>query len=118
MRKLFWQAAAVVVIAALAGRVALAMTATDTVPASHAGQIVTAITPNTLKPAACNAITLTNLVVASGSTTTGTAANDLILGRNGNNTLGATLPLNGSDCCVGSAGHTNTYNTSCTVHTP
>ena len=59
--------------------VAVVATAANTVPASNVGSSSTAITANTLKPAACNGITLTNLVIGNN----GTAANDLVLGSAG-----------------------------------
>jgi hypothetical protein len=99
----------------LAGCAATAMTAQSTVPASHAGTITQAITPNDLKPSVCAGITVTNLVTGSG-TVAGTSANDLILGSAGNDTLGAKDTTQGSDCCVGGGG-TNTYRNGCTAHT-
>jgi Ca2+-binding RTX toxin-like protein len=77
--------------------IAVVATAANTVPASNVGSSSTAITANTLKPAACNGITLTNLVIG----TNGTAGNDLLLGSAGvDNMNGA----NGNDCILGGGG--------------
>jgi Ca2+-binding RTX toxin-like protein len=68
------------------------------VPASNIGSSSTAITANTLKPAACNGITLTNLVIGNN----GTAGNDLVLGSAGvDNMNGA----GGNDCVIGGGGN-------------
>ena len=77
--------------------IAVVATAANTVPASNVGSSSTAITANTLKPAACNGITLTNLVIGS----TGTAGNDLLLGSAGVDTMNGG---NGNDCILGGGG--------------
>ncbi len=87
-----------VLVVAVASSAAYVFTAGNTVPATNVGQQQFAITPNALKPAACAAINLTNLVVG----TAGTAANDLILGPS----TGSTLNGNGgTDCIVGGGGN-------------
>ena len=77
--------------------IAVAATAANTVPASNVGSSSAAITANTLKPAACNGITLTNLVIGS----TGTNGNDLVLGSAGADTMNGG---NGNDCILGGGG--------------
>ena len=80
--------------------IAVVATAANTVPASNVGSSSTAITANTLKPAACSGITLTNLVIGNN----GTAGNDLLLGSAGvDNMNGA----NGNDCILGGGGNDN-----------
>jgi len=78
--------------------VAVVATAANTVPASNLGSSSQAITANTLKPAACNGITLTNLVIGN----TGTTGNDLLLGSAGANTMNGG---NGNDCILGGGGN-------------
>jgi Ca2+-binding RTX toxin-like protein len=86
-----------VLVAAVGATAVLTLTASNTVPATNVGRQQLGIDANALKPAACAALNLTNLVVG----TNGTAANDLILGPaaasnfNGNG---------GADCMVGGAG--------------
>jgi Ca2+-binding RTX toxin-like protein len=77
--------------------VAVVATAANTVPASNVGSSSTAITANTLKPAACNGITLTNLVIGNN----GTNAAELILGSAGADTMNGG---NGDDCILGGGG--------------
>ena len=77
--------------------IAVVATAANTVPASNVGSSSAAITANTLKPAACNGITLTNLVIGS----TGTNGNDLVLGSAGADTMNGG---NGNDCILGGGG--------------
>jgi Ca2+-binding RTX toxin-like protein len=78
--------------------VAVVATAANTVPASNLGSASQPITANTLKPAACNGITLTNLVIGNN----GTAGNDLVLGSAAvDNMNGA----NGNDCILGGGGN-------------
>jgi Ca2+-binding RTX toxin-like protein len=77
--------------------IAVVATAANTVPASNVGSSSTAITANTLKPAACNGITLTNLVIG----TNGTAGNDLLLGSAGVDNMNGG---NGNDCILGGGG--------------
>jgi hypothetical protein len=93
-----------------------AATASDTVPASHAGVNRQPVTPDALKPAACAAITVSHLSVGAG-VVPGTPANDLILGSAGNDTLGSNSPGQGSDCCVGGGG-VDVFNKSCAVSVP
>jgi hypothetical protein len=77
-----------------------AVTATNSVPATRAERDVSAITVNQLKPAACNAFNVVNLVTGGAS---GGAQNDLVLG-----TAGVNNPLRGRggrDCIVGGGGN-------------
>lgn len=88
---------ALAALAAVAALALFALTATNTVPSTHVGRQQLPIDANALKPAACSALNLTNLVVG----TTGTSANDLILGP----AAGSTFTGNGGvDCMVGGAG--------------
>lgn len=80
--------------------VAVVATAANTVPASNLGSSSTAITADTLKPAACNGITLTNLVIGN----TGTAGADLLLGSAGVDNMDG---LAGDDCILGGGGNDN-----------
>ena len=80
--------------------VAVVATAANTVPASNLGSSSTAITANTLKPAACNGITLTNLVIGN----TGTAGADLLLGSAGVDNMDGN---GGDDCILGGGGNDN-----------
>jgi Ca2+-binding RTX toxin-like protein len=89
---------AIGVLALLLLCIAVVATAANTVPASNLGSASQAITANTLKPAACNGITLTNLVIGNN----GTAGNDLVLGSAGvDNMNGA----GGNDCILGGGGN-------------
>lgn len=78
--------------------VAVVATAANTVPASNLGSASQAITANTLKPASCNGITLTNLVIGN----IGTSGNDLVLGSAGVDTMNG---ANGNDCILGGGGN-------------
>lgn len=78
--------------------IAVVATAANTVPVSNVGSSSTAITANTLKPAACNAITLTNVVIGNN----GTAGNDLVLGSAGVDNMNGG---NGNDCILGGGGN-------------
>jgi len=70
------------------------------VPASNVGQRSIPVTMEDIKPAACGALYLSNIVSGSG-TLTGTAANDLILGSAGADTIDG---LGGNDCILGGNG--------------
>lgn len=76
-------------------------TASNTVPATNLGQQQIAITANQLKPAACSAINLVDVIWATTTTVTGTAGNDLILARGTATTL---TGGGGVDCMIGGAG--------------
>jgi Ca2+-binding RTX toxin-like protein len=70
------------------------------VPASNAGQQAIPVTAEDIKPPACDALYLTNIVSGSG-TLTGTTANDLIIGSAGPDTIDS---LGGDDCILGGNG--------------
>jgi signal peptidase I len=104
-----WLGAGLLLLAAVG--VTATFTAANTVPLSKAGVSTFPKAISDLAPSQCSGLTLTNLVVASGSTTTGTSANDLILGRSGT----GILDLNGgggNDCIVagGGSGTVNVIN--------
>lgn len=80
--------------------VATAFAAGITVPSSNIGSESIPVTAEDLKPAACNGITLTQIVSGSG-TLTGTSGNDLIIGSTGADTIDG---LGGDDCILGSGG--------------
>ena len=103
--------------------VAVVATAANTVPASNLGSSSTAITANTLKPAACNGITLTSVIIgnngdaannlllgsAAANTMNGAGGNDCILGGGGNDTIAGGA---GTDVCIGGPG-VDTFNANC-----
>lgn len=75
-----------------------ALAATNSVPSSNAGQSVSGITVDQLKPQPdCNGITVTVLVTGGN----GGNANELILGTAAGESLRG---FNGDDCIVGGAG--------------
>jgi Ca2+-binding RTX toxin-like protein len=77
--------------------VAVVATAANTVPASNLGSSSTAITADTLKPAACSGITLANVVIGNN----GTAGADLLLGSAGIDNMDGQA---GDDCILGGGG--------------
>jgi Ca2+-binding RTX toxin-like protein len=89
----------VVIAAVLAASIVVlaTLTASNTVPATSAGQQQAAIDANALKPAACNWNLTT--VVLNGN---GTAGNDLILATGVATTL---IGNGGQDCMIGGAGN-------------
>ena len=87
-------AAGILVVATTAS----AFTASNTVPATFAGRQQFTIDANALKPAACAALNLTAIVVGS----TGTAANELVLGTAVADTMNA---KGGDDCVLGGGGN-------------
>jgi Ca2+-binding RTX toxin-like protein len=111
------------VLALLLLCIAVVATAANTVPASNLGSASQAITANTLKPAACNGITLTNLVIGNNGTAgndlvlgsagvdnmNGAGGNDCILGGGGNDSIAGGA---GTDVCIGGPG-TDTFNNNC-----
>jgi Ca2+-binding RTX toxin-like protein len=90
-----------VATAGLAFSTTQAFTAANVVPATNIGQIAQAITPANLEPSECRgSITVTSVVAGSG-TVTATAANQLVLGSSGVDTLTDAI---GPACMVGGAG--------------
>jgi hemolysin type calcium-binding protein len=69
-------------------------------PSSNVGQQSMPVTAEDIKPPACKALYLTNIVSGSG-TLIGTAANDLIIGSAGVDTIDG---LGGNDCILGGNG--------------
>jgi Ca2+-binding RTX toxin-like protein len=84
-------------------------TAANVVPLSRAGRSVQPRTIAQLSPSQCAAVAATTLVIASGSSTSGTSGNDLILGRNAK--LSLTLNGNGGTDCIIGGGGVGTINT-------
>lgn len=78
-----------------------ALTASNTVAASNAGTTALSITPNTLKPPECAAITLTSLVTGSGGNVESFTGGSLIIGSASSETLKSSI---GNNCVVGGAG--------------
>jgi Ca2+-binding RTX toxin-like protein len=70
------------------------------VPASNVDDESFPVTAEDIKPAACNALSLTEIVSGSG-TITGTTGNDLIIGSAGADTIDG---LGGDDCIVAGNG--------------
>jgi Ca2+-binding RTX toxin-like protein len=89
--------AAIAVGVVLVALLVFAFTASNTVPASHAGQSARSIGAQDLAPPQCAGMGLTT-VVTNGA---GTAGNDLVLGSPVGETLNGN---NGDDCLVGGGG--------------
>jgi Ca2+-binding RTX toxin-like protein len=70
------------------------------VPASNVGMRSVSVIAEDIKPPACDALYLTNIVSGSG-TLSGTTANDLIIGSAGTDTIDG---LGGDDCILGGNG--------------
>jgi len=83
----------------IAGSMA-AYAATNTVPSTSLDLDTLTINANALKPSACSALNLTNIVTGSG-TLNGTSGNDLILASAGDDTLNGGA---GTDCLVAGSG--------------
>jgi hypothetical protein len=108
-RRLVTRVLGAVFVLAVVGTLATSFTATNVVPLSHAGTVSPALSVALGAPVQCASVGVTNLVVASSSSVTGTSGNDLILGEKGT----GTRTLNGgagNDCIVagGLSGTTNT----------
>jgi len=101
-----------------------ALAATNSVPGSNAGQSISGITVDRLKPQPdCNGITVTALVTggnggnadelilgtAAGESLRGLSGNDCIVGGGGNDTLRGDA---GTDVCIGGPG-TDTFQATC-----
>lgn len=80
--------------------ISTAFAATNSIPSTRLDDDSIAIDANALKPAACNGLNLTNIVIGGS----GTNANDLILGTAGGDTLRGS---DGNDCIVGGNGDDN-----------
>ena len=102
MRRLTWVRLALLgaLSILLAGTMAAYATA-NTVPQTRMDLDTVAINANALKPSACSALNLTNIVTGSG-TLNGSGANDLILASAGVDTLNGGA---GADCLVAGSGN-------------
>jgi len=90
------------------------VTALNVVPASNAVDSTgNAQTIAELTPSQCSGMSLTNLVLASGSSPAPGSSDALIIGTGNGNALGSNDPGQVSDCCVG--GSADTFKASCTV---
>ena len=95
------QVAAAAVVIAVAGcvvSVASVLAAGTSVPGSRVTRYQVAVTANTLKPAQCAGISLTNVVAG----VTGTNSADLLLGSSAANSMNG---RNGNDCILGGGGN-------------
>ncbi len=96
MLKLFaWGVLALILISIVS-----AFAAGISVPSSNIGAQSVPVTAEELKPPACGALYLTNIVSGSG-TLTGTSANDLIIGSVEADMIDG---LGGNDCILGGSG--------------
>jgi Ca2+-binding RTX toxin-like protein len=84
----------------LIANVVSAVTATNTVAPSKAGNPTDATTANKLKPAECASLNLTSVVTGSGDFEG--SSNELILGSSGSDKIRA---RGGSNCILGGAGN-------------
>jgi len=100
MRISVWKLVVLGLIALLIVSVVSAFAAGISVPASNVGQQSVPVTAEDIKPAACGALYLTNIVSGSGALT-GTGANDLIIGSAGTDAIDG---AGGDDCILGSGG--------------
>lgn len=100
-RPLRWIGALLAV--AIAAGMVVSFTAANTVPISNAGVSAEALALSQLAPPQCAALSLTRLVVATGSSTTGPNGGDLILGRAGAGSFSLTGG-SGDDCIVAGGG--------------
>jgi len=80
-----------------------AFAANIVVPTTRLTDQTRGINPNELKPAACSAINLTNIVICSptGGVCNGTNGNDLMLGGPSTDSIHG---KNGTDCLMGGGG--------------
>ncbi len=82
-------------------------TASNTVPGSRSSLSQSAITPNLIKPIECAAINIATQMIASATgTTSGTSANNLMIGGPGRQTING---AGGADCILG-GGSNDTIN--------
>ena len=81
-----------------------AFAANIVVPATRLTNQARAITANTLKPASCSAITVTNILYcpSSGGICNGSNADELIIGSPNNDTIQG---KGGNDCIIGGGGN-------------
>jgi Ca2+-binding RTX toxin-like protein len=112
-----------ILVLATAGLCVIGLTASNVVASSSASDTSRGVLVNELKPAACNGITLTNVIVGvngtgqanlllgsnAGQTMRGQNGNDCILGGGGNDSLRGN---GGNDVCIGGPG-TDTFFATC-----
>jgi signal peptidase I len=129
--------AGLLLVVAVGATFITAFTAANTVPISYIGTSLVALQVPQLAPLQCAGLTPTNLMIATTATTTGTAGNDLILGKNaagaltikggtgddcivGGGGAGTTNTLDGgagtNNICIGSPGATNTFKNCATTY--
>jgi Ca2+-binding RTX toxin-like protein len=115
--------AAVAVAVAIIALLALAFSATNTVPASNAGRDQRTIGAQDIAPPQCAGMGLTAVVTnlnggnanelvlgtAAGETLNGNNGNDCLVGGGGDDTLRGGA---GTDVCIGGGGANETYNQS------
>ena len=83
---------------------ATAFSAKVTIPQSRVDYLTSAVGVNNLKPAGCSAITVTRLIVGSGTINGVNGVSSLILGGPGADTI---TGGNWGDCIVGGGGNDN-----------
>ena len=96
MTRLFFFGLLTLVLASIMSAFAAGMI----VPPSNVGQDSASVTAEQVKPPACEALYLTNLITGSGSLT-GTPGNDLIIGSAGADAIDGS---GGDDCILGGGG--------------
>jgi len=96
------------IVAMVVGGAAVAFTAGNTVPTSYVGTSSQARQISQLAPSQCASMNLTNLVIGTSSTVTGTNANDLILGPSRSGTV--TYSGGGGNDCIVAGGTSSTTN--------
>lgn len=104
MRPRFWLWLSALFLLVALG-VSAASAAANLVPVTWLGESRRTTTPNDLKPAACAALSLTNLITGSG-TFNGTKNDDLILGSPGADVIDG---RQGGDCILGGGGNDVIY---------
>ena len=82
-----------------------AVAAANSIPATHLSSRLIPVTANEVKPAACEAMELANIVSGSG-TINGTDENDLIIGSSDSDTING---MGGDDCIEGAGGLDTIY---------
>ena len=83
------------------GLAGFSSTASNTVPVSFLDEKQQPITPNDLKPNACDRINVSTIIASAQGFIFGGGADELILGSETNNGF---FPFGGDDCVVGGAG--------------
>jgi Ca2+-binding RTX toxin-like protein len=100
-RMSYWMSASLVVLVTIS--IIFVLSAANTIPATKAGSVSSAINANALKPTECAGISLTRVVViANGDVPSN--QNELILGTPASETINGG---GGADCILGGAGDDN-----------